>query len=75
MNKQEVYVTYDENGLITSCGYCNEYEQQEIQIKSTRCWNCKNWFTKQRKDEGYGYYCSCCNQSLRNHPIYGEHPY
>ena len=71
-NEREFYVTYDENSLITGCGYCEEHE---VQNKSTVCWNCKMWFTKLNIDEHYGYYCPYCNQSLRNHPVYGEHPY
>ena len=74
MNEQEVYVSYDENGLIASCEYCEEYEE-EIQNKTTICWNCKKWFTKLMIDINYGYYCPYCNQSLRNHPLYGEHPF
>ena len=72
INEQDFYVTYDENNLITGCGYHKEWD---VQNETTICWNCKEVFTKQRKDEGYGYHCSYCNQSLRNHPIYGEHPF
>ena len=80
MNNQEIYVSYDENGLITGCGYCEEYEEQyeeeyeqhKDQNKTTICWSCKRWFTKTNIDGHYGYYCPYCKQSLRNHPIYGE---
>ena len=70
--EQEVYVSYHENGLLASCEYSSKYE---IQNNRTICWNCGKWFTKLQSiiDANYGYSCPYCCQSLRNHPLYGEH--